>query len=62
MRILSWNILHGGGVRREGILQAIAAIDPDLLTLQEVRRGDGPDPLLEGLAELGLVEIGRAHV
>ena len=56
MRILSWNILHGGGVRREGILQAIAAIDPDLLTLQEVRRGDGPDPLLEGLAELGLVE------
>ena len=42
MRILSWNILHGGGVRREGILRAIEAIDPDLLTLQEVRRGDGP--------------------
>ena len=56
MRILSWNILHGGGGRREAILQAIAAIDPDLLTLQEVRRSEGRDPLLEGLAELGLVE------
>ena len=56
MRVLSWNILHGGGGRREAILAAIAAIDPDLVTLQEVRRCEGRDPLLEGLADLGLGE------
>jgi exodeoxyribonuclease-3 len=56
MRVLSWNILHGGGGRREAILAAIAAIDPDLVTLQEVRRSEGRDPLREGLADLGLGE------
>ena len=56
MRVLSWNILHGGGGRREAILAAIAAIDPDVVTLQEVRRSEGSDPLLEGLADLGLGE------
>jgi len=56
MRVLSWNILHGGGGRREAILAAIAAIDPDVVTLQEVRRSEGRDPLLEGLADLGLGE------
>jgi exodeoxyribonuclease-3 len=56
MRVLSWNILHGGGGRREAILAAIAAIDPDLVTLQEVRRSERRDPLLEGLADLGLGE------
>ena len=53
MRVLSWNILHGGGGRREAIRAAIAAIDPDLVTLQEVRRSEGRDPLLEGPAGPG---------
>jgi exodeoxyribonuclease-3 len=54
MRILSWNILHGGGSRTSSILEAIARHDPDLLTLQEVRSIEGRDPLIEGLDELGL--------
>ncbi len=54
MRVLSWNILHGGGSRTTSILEVIARHDPDLLALQEVRCAEGRDPLLEGLDELGL--------
>ena len=58
MRLLSWNILHGGGGRRQAIAEAISAVAPDAVILQEVRRyvGRGPDPLLEGLADGGLGE------
>jgi exodeoxyribonuclease-3 len=58
MRLLSWNILHGGGGRRQAIAEAITAICPDAVILQEVRRfdGRGPDPLLEALADGGLAE------
>lgn len=58
MRLLSWNILHGGGGRRQAIAAAIAALAPDVAILQEVRasEGRGPDPLLEGLADGGLSE------
>ena len=58
MRLLSWNILHGGGGRRQAIAEAIAGLAPDVAILQEVRapEGRGPDPLLEGLADGGLTE------
>jgi exonuclease III len=58
MRLLSWNILHGGGGRRQAIAEAITAVGPDAVILQEVRRfeGRGPDPLLEALADGGLGE------
>lgn len=58
MRLLSWNILHGGGGRRQAIAGAISAVAPDAVILQEVRRfdGRGPDPLLEALADGGLGE------
>lgn len=58
MRLLSWNILHGGGGRRQAIAGAIAALAPDVAILQEVRAfdGRGPDLLLEGLADGGLTE------
>jgi exonuclease III len=58
MRLLSWNILHGGGGRRQAIAEAISAVAPDAVILQEVRRfdGRGPDPLLEALADGGLGE------
>jgi exodeoxyribonuclease-3 len=54
MRILSWNILHGGGSRRRHILDAIAAHQPHIVTLQEFRPADGPDDMLDGLNRLGL--------
>jgi len=44
IKILSWNILHGGGRRMDAILDAIAGHKPDILTLQEVRwRSRNPD-------------------
>jgi exodeoxyribonuclease-3 len=60
MRILSWNILHGGGGRRRAIAEAITSLAPDVVLLQEVRAWDGrgPDPLLEVLVDGGL----EAHV
>jgi len=57
MKILSWNILHGGGRRMEAILTAIAGHKPDILTLQEVRRGAHEDRLIAGLQEQGFSQI-----
>ena len=56
MKILSWNILHGGGKRASDILQAIEKEDPDIVTLQEFRHGSSKTALLEGLANMGLDE------
>lgn len=56
MRLLSWNIRQGGGSRRAAIAAAIGALGPDLVCLPEVRRTDGPDPLLAGLTHQGLGE------
>lgn len=54
LRILSWNILHGGGTRCEQILSAIEEHDPDIITLQEFRHGSSKLVLLDGLKSLGL--------
>ena len=58
MRILSWNILHGGGSRTTEILDAIERHEPDVVCLQEMRIGGLSErPLVDGLAELGLDEF-----
>lgn len=54
LRILSWNILHGGGTRCEQILSYIEKHDPDIVTLQEFRHGRSKPVLLDGLKSLGL--------
>jgi exonuclease III len=54
LRILSWNILHGGGKRSHDILEVIKNIQPDIVTLQEFRNGNNSEPLLEGLSQAGL--------
>ncbi len=56
-RIVSWNILHGGGRRMDGILDTIAGHKPDILTLQEVRRGAHDDTLVSGLQAQGFSQI-----
>ncbi len=38
MKVVSWNILQGGGKRLDGICDAIKGWAPDVLTLQEVRQ------------------------
>jgi len=56
MKILSWNILHGGGQRANDILDAIEKEQPDIVTLQEFRQGSSKQVLLDGLADMGLDE------
>lgn len=56
MKILSWNILHGGGKRAPEIIKAIEAEQPDIVTLQEFRHGSSKEALLNGLTKAGLVE------
>ncbi len=56
MRILSWNILHGGGKRAYDILEAIEKEQPDIITLQEFRHGSSKQVLLDGLKHMGLDE------
>jgi len=56
-KIVSWNILHGGGKRMPQILAAIETHKPDILTLQEVRRGSHEDALTSGLQAQGFSQI-----
>jgi exodeoxyribonuclease-3 len=43
MKLLSWNIQHGGGTRRTKIVDAIAAHNPDVIALTEFRTKPGAD-------------------
>lgn len=54
MRILSWNILAGGGRRAQDIVKTIHAHAPDIVTLQEFRRGSAQDEIVAGLKKAGL--------
>ena len=54
IKLLSWNILHGGGKRTRAILEAIAAEKPDIVTLQEFRNGSNRNEMVDGLSALGL--------
>lgn len=57
LKILSWNILHGGGSRCPQILRTIADSQADIVTLQEFRHGDNKPVLIDGLAEMGLTSV-----
>ena len=54
IRLLSWNILHGGGKRTRAILDAIGAEKPDIVTLQEFRNGASRAAMVDGLSAMGL--------
>jgi exonuclease III len=41
MKLLSWNIQHGGGTRARRIIDAITAHDPDVIALSEFRTKPG---------------------
>ena len=53
MRVLTWNIRAGGGVRIPRIAAALAAQEADVLVLTEYRDGPSGPPLREALASLG---------
>ncbi len=53
MRILSWNIQHGGGSRIPRIVEEISAYDPDVVALTEYRATPGA-VLCDAMKERGL--------
>ncbi len=60
MRILSWNILQGGGKRSHDIADAIQALQPDIAVLQEFRNSKAAVPILDAIKALGLSHVHRA--
>jgi exodeoxyribonuclease III len=57
VKILSWNILQGGGTRAPGISEAILRHRADIVTLQEFRMGSGSGIILDSLKRCGLKYI-----
>jgi len=55
MKLLSWNILHGGGSRVNDIVDNIYRYDCDVVCLQEFRHGKSKIALEEGIKKAGLV-------
>lgn len=60
MRLLSWNILQGGGKRAIDIADSIAELKPDIVTLQEFRNAKGAAPILDMFKSIGLTHIHRS--
>jgi exodeoxyribonuclease III len=54
LKILSWNILQGGGSRISGIVAAIQQRRADIVTLQEFRPGSGGQTIIDALKQMGL--------
>ena len=54
VKLLSWNILQGGGRRAGDIVKIIASHAPDIVTLQEFRRGSAEAEIIAGLKAAGL--------
>jgi exonuclease III len=61
VRILAWNLLHGGGRRLELLAAAIVAHEPDVCVLAEARATAAP-ALLDRLAHAGLVHHATSHM
>jgi len=55
MRILSWNILQGGGRRTNDVLDTLEQHHADVIALQEFRHGSSKSAIVGGLEDLGLV-------
>ena len=54
LRLLSWNILQGGGRRTDGIIAYLRETWPDIVTLQEFRAGPSGDAIRAALRAMGL--------
>ena len=50
MRILTWNLQHGGGRRISRIVEALRAYEADVLVLSEYRNNEGGFVLCEKLS------------
>lgn len=61
MRILSWNILQGGGKRADDIATEITDTQSDLVLLQEFRNGKSAPTILTALSSMGLDHVHTAN-
>ncbi len=57
MRILSWNILQGGGKRAANVAKTIVDANPDVVILQEFRHGSSRSVLQGAMESAGLVHV-----
>lgn len=55
MRLVAWNIQHGGGKRAPRIADELAALEPDVVGLSEFHNNTNGKYLIDRLTELGLV-------
>ena len=60
MKLLAWNIQHGGGARLARIVEEVAAYDPDVIAVTEFRAGPGV-VLCAALKERGLPYVETTH-
>ncbi|MEE9332792.1 MAG: endonuclease/exonuclease/phosphatase family protein [Granulosicoccaceae bacterium] len=54
IKLLTWNILQGGGKRAMAIAEQLVAINPSIVTLQEFRNGKSAPIILDALKKIGL--------
>ncbi|GAA4462477.1 endonuclease/exonuclease/phosphatase family protein [Nibrella saemangeumensis] len=61
MKLLNWNICHGGAKNLNAISEAIAKHNPDVVVLTEFRNGMSGQQLLKNLKDLGLEHHTKAE-
>jgi len=57
MRIITWNIRHGGGKRLEAICKALTSKTPDIVVITEFRNGETGKSLQSYFEESGLTHL-----
>ena len=55
MRVISWNIMQGGGKRADGIISQLWKWNPDIVGLSEVRGTEPSQRISAALHDMGLV-------
>jgi hypothetical protein len=56
VKLLAWNIQHGGGARLARIVEGISAYDPDVVAVTEFRASPGV-ALCDALKQRGLSNV-----
>jgi exonuclease III len=60
VKLLAWNIQHGGGARLARIVEEISAYDPDVVAVAEFRARPGV-ALCAAMTEMGLLHVETTH-
>jgi len=60
MRVVSWNIRHGGGRRRDAVYNTLVGHAPNIIVLTEYRSGPGL-LLVKSLAEVGWPHVATSN-